>query len=108
VVKIPLICALTTEKLRYPARGIFCKHFQCFDLRNYIMMTSASSNPRWVCPICKASCYEYRIDCILTEILNQYTGCDKVEELMLYKDGAFDVLDKDEDPIDEKGNKIKN
>jgi hypothetical protein len=78
VIKIPLTCALTTEKLNFPARGIFCKHFQCFDLKNFIMMTSSSSNPRWVCPICKAPCYEFRIDCILTQILNQFTGCDKV------------------------------
>lgn len=107
VVKIPLTCALTTEKLNYPARGIFCQHFQCFDLKNFIMMTSSSSNPRWVCPICKASCYEFRIDCILTEILGEYTGCNKVETLVLYKNGLYEVLDKDEDPIDIKGNKLK-
>jgi hypothetical protein len=108
VIKIPLTCALTTEKLNYPARGAFCKHFQCFDLKNYIMMTSSSSNPRWVCPICKASCYDFRIDCILTEILNQYTGCDKVDVLVLYKDGMYEVIDKDEDSIDTKGKKLKN
>lgn len=71
-------------------------------------MTSSSSNPRWVCPICKASCYEFRIDCILTEILNQYTGCDKVDVLVLYKDGMYEVIDRDEDAIDCKGNKLKN
>lgn len=71
------------------------------------MMTSASSNPRWVCPICKASCYEFRIDCILTEILNQYTGCDKVETLVLYKDGMYEVIDRDEDAIDERGGKLR-
>ena len=41
-------------------------------------------------------------------ILKNYTGCDKIEVLVLYKGGIYEVIDRDEDSIDCKGNKLKN
>jgi hypothetical protein len=67
--KILLTCALTTEKIEVPVRGIFCKHFQCFDLRNYLILTSQAQNPRWKCPICSLPAYELLVDCIFEAIL---------------------------------------
>jgi hypothetical protein len=72
VVKIPLLCTISTERIKIPARGIFCTHPQCFDLYNYMIVTSASANPKWICPICKMPCYEFRVDCILQAILAVY------------------------------------
>jgi hypothetical protein len=70
VVKIPLVCTISTEKIKYPVRGVLCSHYQCFDLYNFLVITSSSSNPRWLCPLCKNPCYEFKLDCILLAILN--------------------------------------
>ena len=69
LVKIPLNCPFSSIRIQIPARGIFCTHFQCFDLKSYLTLISESVNPRWNCPICKMVCYEVEIDSILKEIL---------------------------------------
>ena len=69
LLKIPLSCPLSTVRIDTPVRGLFCKHFQCFDLRNYLTLISESSNPRWNCPVCKAVAYELVVDPIMVEIL---------------------------------------
>lgn len=40
LVRIPLSCPLTSLRIDIPARGIFCTHFQCFDLKNYLTLIS--------------------------------------------------------------------
>jgi hypothetical protein len=37
-----------------------------------MIMTSASANPKWICPLCKLPCYEFKIDSILAAILSEY------------------------------------
>jgi hypothetical protein len=37
------------------------------------MMISSSTNPRWICPLCKAPCYQFVYDCIISEILKVYS-----------------------------------
>jgi E3 SUMO-protein ligase PIAS1 len=100
VVKIPLTCTLSTEKIKLPARGIFCNHYQCFDLQNFLMMISQSANPRWVCPLCKLPSYMFRIDCILLAILEKFAQ-HPLTEVMLFKSGDFTVNAGD-NPVTEK------
>ena len=79
LVKIPLTCPLSTVRIDIPARGIFCNHFQCFDLRNYLSLISESTNPRWNCPLCKTLAYELEVDPIIFEILKNNKNNDKVQ-----------------------------
>ena len=90
VVKIPLSCTLSTERLKIPARGMFCSHYQCFDLYNYMIVTSSTANPKWVCPLCKLPTYSFKVDCVLLAILNEYSE-DKGTEVMFFKNGEFSV-----------------
>ena len=91
VVKIPLTCTLSTEKLKYPARGIFCTHNQCFDLYNFLVLTSQSTNPRWTCPFCRLPCFAFKIDCILLAILELNKDRNDIKEVMLFKTGEYTV-----------------
>lgn len=52
----PLICPLTHEKIRTPARGALCAHVRCFDLEAYLE-TSARTvfQRRWRCPLCEGA-----------------------------------------------------
>ena len=69
MIKVPLTCSLTALKITMPARGIFCTHYQCFDLSNFLLLTTASLTPQWMCPLCKKPASEFRIDSILLSLL---------------------------------------
>ena len=71
LIKIPLTCIFTGEQIKIPVRGIFCEHFQCFDLYNYLIFTAKSQHPRWNCPLCKSPTYIFKIDCLLFAIINE-------------------------------------
>lgn len=60
-----MTCPLSTLRIDIPVRGIFCTHFQCFDLKNYLTLISESVNPRWNCPLCKTYAYELQVDPII-------------------------------------------
>jgi len=49
-----LICPISIERIRTPARGKKCRHLQCFDLEAYLVSNQkmAAINKRWLCPIC--------------------------------------------------------
>lgn len=55
--------------MKYPGRTIFCKHFTCFDVYNFILLNAQAKFPKWQCPICKASAYKFQIDCIMNSII---------------------------------------
>merc|ERR1711972_16145 len=51
-----LVCPLTQERMRIPARGIKCKHISCFDLEAYVSMCARTAfQRRWFCPVCHRS-----------------------------------------------------
>lgn len=54
----------------HPGRSIFCTHFTCFDIYNFIMLNSQSNIPKWQCPICKVPAYQFKIDPIVKGVLD--------------------------------------
>lgn len=49
----PLVCPLSCERLRLPARGRGCRHLRCFELEAYLATASRVAFPRrWRCPVC--------------------------------------------------------
>ena len=72
VVKIPLMCNLSGNRISYPARGSFCTHFQCFDLHNFLKFISMSNYPKWICIFCKKPCYKFKVDILLTTLIQEY------------------------------------
>jgi len=48
-----LLCPLTRDRIRVPARGRLCAHLSCFDLEAYITISGSTIfHRRWLCPIC--------------------------------------------------------
>jgi len=49
-----LVCPITLERIKTPARGKKCRHLQCFDLEAYLVSNQriAAFNKRWRCPVC--------------------------------------------------------
>mmetsp|Transcript_9624 Transcript_9624/g.34256 ORF Transcript_9624/g.34256 Transcript_9624/m.34256 type:complete len:508 (-) Transcript_9624:89-1612(-) len=49
----PLVCPVSRERLRVPARGLACEHLRCFELEAYLVASfRAVFHRRWHCPIC--------------------------------------------------------
>ncbi|KAI3386297.1 hypothetical protein SNEBB_007638 [Seison nebaliae] len=45
-----ILCPITMEVMKYPVRGVNCKHLQCFDCEAYISTNFIRAT--WKCPIC--------------------------------------------------------
>ena len=45
-----LVCPLSSERIKVPARGKRCHHLACFDLTTYLDFSEQSGY--WQCPIC--------------------------------------------------------
>jgi hypothetical protein len=96
MIKIPLTCILTTERMSVPARGIFCQHFQCFDLHNFVFMVAQAANPRWVCPLCRLPAYHLRVDCILSAILAEHSEEERLSEVLFFRGGEYTIANERE------------
>lgn len=81
-VKISLICPILKSRIRLPARGLECKHVQCFDLEGYLIMNSERGT--WRCPECNkpALTESLEIDQYYWAILNTLNKSD-IEEVAI-------------------------
>lgn len=80
--KISLKCPIMKSRIRLPARGLECKHVQCFDLEGYLMMNCERGT--WRCPECSkpALTESLEIDQYYWAILNTLSNTD-VEEVVI-------------------------
>ncbi|KAH7710652.1 MIZ zinc finger protein [Aphelenchoides avenae] len=62
--KVSLLCPISKTRIKDPARGVDCKHLECFDLRSYLEYHTQIVF--WDCPFefCKAKVHldSVRID----------------------------------------------
>ncbi|KAL4498419.1 hypothetical protein ABPG72_013225 [Tetrahymena utriculariae] len=68
---VPLSCSLDMKLIQTPAKGRFCKHFQCFSLENFIITTETVNPRKWKCNICKAKCYDIVVDEYILKIIQE-------------------------------------
>ncbi|KAL4448707.1 hypothetical protein ABPG74_012796 [Tetrahymena malaccensis] len=68
---VPLTCSLDMKLIQTPAKGRFCKHFQCFSLENFIITTETVNPRKWKCNICKAKCYDIIVDEYILKIIQE-------------------------------------
>jgi hypothetical protein len=88
--RIPLVCPISSEKIKIPVRGLFCRHFQCFDLYNFLIVVSSATNPRWFCPLCKRPAYQMRVDCILSAIIAENNErMQSPKEVTFFRNGDY-------------------
>jgi len=50
--KFKAVCPISMKAMEIPVRGKNCRHFQCFELFNFISSNSFPSGRRWKCPCC--------------------------------------------------------
>lgn len=81
-VRISLKCPIIKSRIRLPARGLECKHVQCFDLEGYLMMNCERGT--WRCPECSkpALTESLEIDQYYWAILNTLNNTD-VDEVVI-------------------------
>eukprot|EP01056_Protomagalhaensia_sp_Gyna25_P005533 Protomagalhaensia_sp_Gyna_25__5532@NODE_747_length_2706_cov_389_136858_g585_i0_p3_GENE_NODE_747_length_2706_cov_389_136858_g585_i0NODE_747_length_2706_cov_389_136858_g585_i0_p3_ORF_typecomplete_len195_score26_67zfMIZ/PF02891_20/6_6e18zfNse/PF11789_8/0_017DUF4577/PF15145_6/0_17_NODE_747_length_2706_cov_389_136858_g585_i04301014 len=77
---VKLTCPSTMMRIGIPARGIHCKHVQCFDLHFFVhSQRSAIHQARWKCPVCRLYCrpHELIVDAWMRDILMRTSENDK-------------------------------
>jgi len=89
--KISLRCPLTRSPIVTPTRASTCNHFQCFELRNYLMMNERI--PQWTCPICSKSALfkNLIIDSYMAKIISSLASNadDAIDEVVIQPDGTW-------------------
>jgi len=55
-IKADLICKITYSLIDTPARGVYCKHVNCFSLLAFVKSMEQNMIRKWTCPLCKKRC----------------------------------------------------
>lgn len=64
-------------------------------------MVAQTSNPRWVCPLCRQPAYQVRLDRILLAILVKHNSVEDLTEVLFFRNGQYSIAgDKDRRNID--------
>ncbi|ETO82339.1 hypothetical protein F444_03499 [Phytophthora nicotianae P1976] len=91
VTMLSVRCPLGLCVINLPARGIHCKHLQCFDLKTFMMFSKKARSKAWRCTVChrfiKAT--DLRIDPYLKKLLAEVEGEDELEEVEIFPDGSW-------------------
>lgn len=85
--RISLNCPITYRRIKTPVKGQLCKHYQCFDLSNYVELNS--KRPSWRCPHCNQSvCFtDLRVDQRMAKVLLEVG--ENVSEVIISADGSW-------------------
>ena len=93
-----LSCPVSQQILATPVRGEHCKHWQCFDLRNFVESNSHVTGTRWECPVCAKilSLRELQYCPLTTSILNQYKteATPHRDRVQFFANGTWKLLDE--------------
>ncbi|CAH0489496.1 unnamed protein product [Peronospora farinosa] len=91
VTMLSVRCPLGLCVINLPARGLHCKHLQCFDLRTFLLFSKKARSKAWRCTVChqfiKAA--DLRIDPYLKKLLTEVEGEDELEEVEIFPDGSW-------------------
>ncbi|OWZ15431.1 SUMO ligase [Phytophthora megakarya] len=91
VTMLSVRCPLGLCVINLPARGVHCKHLQCFDLKTFMLYSKKARSKAWRCTVCfqfiKAS--DLRIDPYLKKLLAEVEGEDELEEVEIFPDGSW-------------------
>ncbi|ODM89538.1 E3 SUMO-protein ligase PIAS3 [Orchesella cincta] len=87
-IKVSLICPIGQAKMINPCKALTCKHIQCFDAENFLLLNKRK--PTFICPVCNVSVKfeDLRIDRFFKHLL-QEVGKDDVNEIQVFPDGRW-------------------
>ncbi|KMT12019.1 hypothetical protein BVRB_5g099780 isoform B [Beta vulgaris subsp. vulgaris] len=91
--RVSLNCPISKTRITTPVKGNFCKHYQCFDLCNYVEMNS--KRPNWRCPSCnRPVCFtDLRVDQKMAKALKEVG--ENVSEVIISADGSWTSVSSD-------------
>ena len=88
-VKVELKCKMTMTYLENPARGKYCSHLECFNLKSFLDSMSSKTPRNWVCPLCRKPCYKIIYDDLVQKILlDPKFRATKPSHVFFRKDGV--------------------
>jgi len=89
--KLTVIDPLKLSRIIAPGRSSTCKHIQCFDLENYLLMNERIR--RWLCPICNKSAFYPDLihDGYFAKILEEISDKPEVTGVEIQPDGKWSV-----------------
>ncbi|KAH7719705.1 zinc finger protein [Aphelenchoides avenae] len=89
--RVSMVCPVSQSRIKVPARGVNCRHLECFDLRSYLLYHTMLAF--WECPytFCKAKvfCDQLRVDEYFTAVVDATD--ERVHEVELLPDGSYKV-----------------
>jgi hypothetical protein len=86
--KLSLVCPISQNRIRVPARGIHCTHVECFDIESFLLLHGLTASQN--CPICNKSAPLLKIDLFFSKILDQLAA--PVSEIELSSDSSWREL----------------
>ncbi|KAJ8426439.1 hypothetical protein Cgig2_001698 [Carnegiea gigantea] len=91
--RICLNCPISFQRIRTPVKGYLCKHYQCFDLSNYLEV-NLKQRPSWRCPHCGQSvCFtDLRVDQNMVKILREVE--ENISEVIISVDGSWTAVSR--------------
>eukprot|EP00475_Leptophrys_vorax_P030878 TRINITY_DN4659_c0_g1_i3.p2 TRINITY_DN4659_c0_g1~~TRINITY_DN4659_c0_g1_i3.p2 ORF type:complete len:169 (-),score=56.98 TRINITY_DN4659_c0_g1_i3:47-553(-) len=98
---VSLVCPLMIDKIIVPAKGIKCRHPNCFDLRTFLSLAEQSYN--WQCPICIQPLPEpqLQVDPRMEAIIK--LSPEDVEEVRIMPDGSVEMIKEENDKKRKRG-----
>ena len=71
-----LSCPISKQIMETPVRSPLCKHWQCFDLKNYLLSNQRESGSRWRCSSCErfVPLSELQICGLTSDLLKEFKG----------------------------------
>ncbi|DBA04519.1 TPA: hypothetical protein N0F65_011067 [Lagenidium giganteum] len=84
-------CPLGLCVINMPARGLHCKHLQCFDLRTFLQFNKSARSKPWRCTICHnfIKVPDLRIDPYFKKLLADVAGEEDLEEVEILPDASW-------------------
>lgn len=74
--KISMLCPLTMTLMKWPGKGMLCKHARFFCVKNYLDMNLKNNSPnfKWRCSVCKARVFynELFIDDFMQHYIDKF------------------------------------
>ncbi|TMW56786.1 hypothetical protein Poli38472_006796 [Pythium oligandrum] len=86
-VRCPLgLCVITL-----PARGLHCKHLQCFDLKTFLQFNKKARSRAYRCTVCHnfIRATDLRIDPYFKQVLAEVEGEEELEEVEISPDASW-------------------
>lgn len=85
-----LLCPLSKNRMKLPAKSVHCDHIMCFDADTFIRMNE--KNSKWLCPICNAPCVydDIKIENYFLEIVTSSRLEDDDNNILINADGSWE------------------